>query len=165
MLLRVRQRLCGLQWYSDPSAKANKAKRDKKKEKLKLSFADEEEEDVGDKRPRDETPTPDVAAKKVKLTKNPNVDTSFLPDREREAKEREEREELRTQWLAQQERIKDETIEITYSYWDGSGHRKVVEVSAEWQSYPSVRRETTLLRSSASAVPRSQSCGGRVSTT
>lgn len=37
------------------------------------------------------------------------------------------REELRKTWLAEQERIKNEVIEITYSYWDGSGHRKVVE--------------------------------------
>jgi protein FAM50 len=62
--------------------------------------------------------------------KNPDVDTSFLPDREREERERTEREELRKEWLAQQERIKAEVIEITYSYWDGSGHRKTVEVSA-----------------------------------
>jgi protein FAM50 len=62
------------------------------------------------------------------LTKNPNVDTSFLPDREREEEERTERELLRKQWLQEQERIKNETIEITYSFWDGSGHRKVVEV-------------------------------------
>lgn len=60
--------------------------------------------------------------------KNPNVDTSFLPDREREAKEREEREELRKAWLEKQERVKNDIIEITYSYWDGSGHRKVVDV-------------------------------------
>jgi protein FAM50 len=65
---------------------------------------------------------------KRKLTKNPDVDTSFLPDREREAKEREEREDLRQGWLAKQERVKHEIIEITYSYWDGSGHRKVVDV-------------------------------------
>ncbi|KAI8580963.1 hypothetical protein K450DRAFT_235470 [Umbelopsis ramanniana AG] len=41
--------------------------------------------------------------------------------------ERIEREELRKQWLKRQEEIKDEDIEITYSYWDGSGHRKTVE--------------------------------------
>lgn len=65
---------------------------------------------------------------KRKFTKNPNVDTSFLPDREREEKERLERELLRKQWLAEQDRIKEEVIEITYSFWDGSGHRKTVEV-------------------------------------
>jgi protein FAM50 len=35
---------------------------------------------------------------------------------------------LRKQWLAEQDRIKEEVIEITYSFWDGSGHRKTVEV-------------------------------------
>jgi protein FAM50 len=70
----------------------------------------------------------DAAAKRVKLSKNPTVDTSFLPDREREQEERLQREALRKEWLAQQERAKAEDIEITYSYWDGSGHRKTVEV-------------------------------------
>lgn len=63
------------------------------------------------------------------MSKNPDVDTSFLPDRKREELERVERETLRKEWLAEQERIKAETIEITYSFWDGSGHRKSVEVS------------------------------------
>jgi len=64
--------------------------------------------------------------KRTKLRKNPNVDTSFLPDREREEAERKEREELRQEWLRKQEELKVEDIEITYSYWDGSGHRKSV---------------------------------------
>ncbi|KAK0558943.1 hypothetical protein OC844_004765 [Tilletia horrida] len=59
--------------------------------------------------------------------KNPNVDTSFLPDREREEQDRRQREELRQEFLRKQEELKRETVEITYSYWDGSGHRKVVK--------------------------------------
>jgi hypothetical protein len=43
--------------------------------------------------------------------------------------ERKERDALRKQWLTLQEETKNEDIEITYSYWDGSGHRKVVTVS------------------------------------
>lgn len=66
--------------------------------------------------------------KKAKLGKNPAVDTSFLPDRDREEVERKEREELRQEWLRKQEELKDEDIEVTYSYWDGSGHRKSVMV-------------------------------------
>lgn len=77
---------------------------------MKLSFDDEE----------DTQPT-------KRLSKNPDVDTSFLPDRYREEEERLDRENLRKQWLAEQERIKNETIEIVYSYWDGSGHRSTVE--------------------------------------
>jgi XAP5, circadian clock regulator len=57
------------------------------------------------------------------------VDTSFLPDRDREETERREREELRQEWLQQQEKIKNELIEITYSYWDGTGHRRSAMVS------------------------------------
>lgn len=60
--------------------------------------------------------------------KNPAVDTSFLPDRDREEEERRIREHLRQEWLKNQEIMKKEEIEITYSYWDGSGHRKSVKV-------------------------------------
>jgi len=69
--------------------------------------------------------------KRSRLKKNPNVDTSFLPDREREEAERKERERLRLEWLNKQEIIKKEEIEVVYSYWDGSGHRKSVTVSNE----------------------------------
>ena len=34
------------------------------------------------------------------------------------------REKLRLEWEQRQKLIKEEEIEITYSYWDGSGHRK-----------------------------------------
>ncbi|BEJ17847.1 hypothetical protein CspHIS471_0701150 [Cutaneotrichosporon sp. HIS471] len=104
---------------ADKISAAKKSKKDKKKKRAMVSFADEEE--VG--KTVEEAPSP----KRKKLLKNPEVDTSFLPDREREAQERTEREELRQKWLAEQERIKNEVIEITYSYWDGSGHRKTVE--------------------------------------
>lgn len=66
---------------------------------------------------------------RTKSIKNPAVDTSFLPDRDREEQERRMREDLRRKWLKEQETIKNEEIEVTYSYWDGSGHRKSVTVS------------------------------------
>ncbi|CAD7682945.1 unnamed protein product [Nyctereutes procyonoides] len=71
---------------------------------------------------------PEVSTKKRKLGKNPDVDTSFLPDRDREEEENRLREELRQEWEAKQEKIKSEEIEITFSYWDGSGHRRTVKV-------------------------------------
>lgn len=77
---------------------------------------------------------PGPAAKRLKL-KNPAVDTSFLPDRDREEQERVLREELRQKWLKDQEAIKKEDIEVTYSYWDGSGHRKSVTVSLNISIY------------------------------
>ncbi|MBA0799279.1 hypothetical protein Gohar_009805, partial [Gossypium harknessii] len=60
-----------------------------------------------------------------KFGKDPSVETSFLPDSEREAEEQAERERLRKQWVLEQEQIKNEPLEITYSYWDGAGHRRV----------------------------------------
>ncbi|KAF8983274.1 hypothetical protein CPC16_000918 [Podila verticillata] len=119
-------------------------KKKAKKVISKLSFADDEEEeesteqevkkrshskgkaiedDDSNKEEKDETPV----FKKSKFGKDPNIDTSFLPDREREEEERKVREELRQEWLKKQDEIKKETIQITYSYWDGSGHRKEVE--------------------------------------
>lgn len=47
---------------------------------------------------------------------------------EREAEEQAERERLRKQWLCEQEQIKNEPLQITYSYWDGTGHRRVIQV-------------------------------------
>eukprot|EP00184_Porphyridium_aerugineum_P002277 CAMPEP_0184697464 /NCGR_PEP_ID=MMETSP0313-20130426/4428_1 /TAXON_ID=2792 /ORGANISM="Porphyridium aerugineum, Strain SAG 1380-2" /LENGTH=341 /DNA_ID=CAMNT_0027156271 /DNA_START=35 /DNA_END=1060 /DNA_ORIENTATION=+ len=59
-----------------------------------------------------------------KLGKNPNVDTSFLPDRDRDLASKVMREKLKQEWMQEQERIKNEEIQITYSFWDGTGHRK-----------------------------------------
>uniref|UniRef100_A0A8C8R4H6 FAM50A/XAP5 C-terminal domain-containing protein n=1 Tax=Pelusios castaneus TaxID=367368 RepID=A0A8C8R4H6_9SAUR len=70
----------------------------------------------------------ELPPKKRKLGKNPDVDTSFLPDRDREEEENRLREELRQEWEAKQEKIKSEEIEITFSYWDGSGHRRTVKM-------------------------------------
>ncbi|KNC85219.1 hypothetical protein SARC_02595 [Sphaeroforma arctica JP610] len=67
-----------------------------------------------------------VSSKKAK--KDPSVDTSFLPDKEREDIENGIREKLAKTWLEKQKKIQDEPISITYSYWDGGGHRRVVQV-------------------------------------
>ncbi|KAK7467258.1 hypothetical protein VKT23_004315 [Stygiomarasmius scandens] len=108
-----------------------KVKKRKKTAKATLSFAMDDEgegEDgvnaSGRSTPREDSEEP--ASKRGKFRKNPNVDTSFLPDREREEAERKERERLRQEWLKKQEDMKQDDIEITYSYWDGSGHRKSV---------------------------------------
>ncbi|XP_074289177.1 protein XAP5 CIRCADIAN TIMEKEEPER-like [Silene latifolia] len=47
---------------------------------------------------------------------------------EREAEEHEERERLKRQWVIEQEMIKNTPLQITYSYWDGRGHRIVIKV-------------------------------------
>ncbi|XP_042507636.1 protein XAP5 CIRCADIAN TIMEKEEPER isoform X2 [Macadamia integrifolia] len=63
-----------------------------------------------------------------KYGKDPTVETSFLPDSVREAEEQAEQERLQKQWLCEQKQIKNEPLEITYSYWDGAGHRRVIQV-------------------------------------
>jgi hypothetical protein len=45
-------------------------------------------------------------SKKLKTKKNPFVDTSFLPDKERDEAEQRERYKLKLEWLKEQERIK-----------------------------------------------------------
>ncbi|KAF9526987.1 XAP5, circadian clock regulator-domain-containing protein [Crepidotus variabilis] len=115
---------------SELKEETKKAKKRKKTAKAKLSFAMEDEEG-GDEEPEDLKANDDEddeepRVKRSKLKKNPNVDTSFLPDRDREEAERKERESLRLEWIEKQEKMKKEDIEITYSFWDGSGHRKTV---------------------------------------
>ncbi len=113
-----------------------KVKKRKKAAKATLSFAMDDETGDGDSgldssgatKDKDSNGEDGPPAKRSKFRKNPNVDTSFLPDREREEAERRERERLRQEWLRRQEEIKQEDIEVTYSYWDGSGHRKSVTV-------------------------------------
>lgn len=98
--------------------------RKKKKEQQKiasLSFDPDEEEEVEEEIPKEEI---DMTGKKKRLGKNPDVDTSFLPDRDREEEENKLREQLRQEWEERQEKMKNEEIDITYSYWDGSGHRR-----------------------------------------
>ncbi|KAK6998143.1 protein FAM50A-A [Biomphalaria glabrata] len=128
-------------------AKEDKKKKDQQKITM-LSFdMDEEEEEAEasvDKEPdkeasdnsydaadfREEVKREETAEerkerkRKKRLGMNPEVDTSFLPDRDRDEEENQLRELLRQEWVATQERIKNEEITITYSYWDGSGHRR-----------------------------------------
>uniref|UniRef100_A0A3P9I7L6 Family with sequence similarity 50 member A n=1 Tax=Oryzias latipes TaxID=8090 RepID=A0A3P9I7L6_ORYLA len=94
--------------------KERKRKEEQKRKIASLSFNPEEEEEDTEE--------------EEKLGKNPDVDTSFLPDRDREEEENRLREELRQEWELKQEKIKNEEIEITFSYWDGSGHRKTVKM-------------------------------------
>ncbi|ELR20765.1 uncharacterized protein ACA1_055310 [Acanthamoeba castellanii str. Neff] len=91
--------------------------------KAKLSFAlDEEDEDGG------EESAENGQKDKKKPGKNPFVDTTFLPDREREEEERKIREQLSVEWEKEQEKVKNQMISVTYSYYDGTGHRRTVAV-------------------------------------
>ncbi|XP_071657392.1 protein FAM50A [Patagioenas fasciata] len=99
-------------------------KQEAKRKICSLSFSLEEPEE---EEPEEEE-APEEPPKRRKLGKDPCVDTSFLPDRDREEEENRLREELRQEWEAKQEKIKNEEIEITFSYWDGSGHRRTVKM-------------------------------------
>lgn len=94
--------------------KARKKRLKEKKQRMAtLSFVNEEEE-------QEEEELSAVPLSK----KDPTVDTAFLPDKQRDQKTQQERERLEREWKDAQERLKQEPLEITYSYFDGSGHRK-----------------------------------------
>ncbi|XP_069501573.1 protein FAM50A [Ambystoma mexicanum] len=131
--------------YKDLQLKLEKQREKERKKEQKrkiasLSFTieedaeeedeEEEEDDDEDLDLEEEIEKEEIPMKKKKknLGKNPDVDTSFLPDREREEEENRLREELRQEWEGKQEKIKSEEIEITFSYWDGSGHRRTVKM-------------------------------------
>lgn len=123
---------------------AKKARKKKLREKKKLlsglSFAGEEEEadllQEGEEHARTaEAKASSSASSALAATpaiisskKNPSVDTSFLPDTARDERIAAERKRLEQEWKEKQETIKKEKLEIVYSYWDGSGHRRNVVV-------------------------------------
>lgn len=149
---------------------AEKNKQKKQIQALSFSFNDEaEEEEVSDEAEEEieleikekelnkiekpdkkkwtdfnpDEPTPII---KKKIFKNPDVDTSFLPDREREEEENRLREQLRQEWVMQQAALKDQEIPITFSYWDGSGHRRSVVMKKGNSIYQFLQKCLELLR-------------------
>ncbi|KAJ8047213.1 Protein FAM50-like [Holothuria leucospilota] len=109
--------------------KGKKKKRKQKQATLSFKFEDDEEEEGNDDdREILKDDVEEKPVKKKRIGKNPDVDTSFLPDRDREEEEKKKREALRQEWMLKQESLKAEEIEITYSYWDGSGHRRSVKM-------------------------------------
>lgn len=110
---------------------AKQAEKNKQKRQIQaLSFNLDDEAEISDEDDAEESTTLEKAqcndSTNKKIKKNPDVDTSFLPDREREEEENKLREELRQEWARKQNALKEEEIEITFSYWDGSGHRRSV---------------------------------------
>lgn len=116
-----------------------KSIKEKKKRMAALSFAGDEEimeDDCVDSHVDDKSKpnggksnqsTTQINGSKIAIMKNPEVDTSFLPDQEREQRAQAERERLRKEWIDRQKEMKEEMLEITYSYWDGTGHRRTVQ--------------------------------------
>ena len=62
--------------------------------------------------------------KRKRFGKDLSVDTSFLPDDGKDEREREARESLRQEWLRTQEKLKNQTLDFEYVYWDGSPHQR-----------------------------------------
>ena len=82
-----------------------------------LSFADSEDSEDGP-----------AAGSKQKTKKNPFADTSCLQDAAREQQKQERRVQLVEEYEKEQDCIKEELISVTYSYWDGSGHRRQLQI-------------------------------------
>lgn len=120
-------------------AEKNRQKRQIQALSFDLAGEEEDSEESEEKEEIEELP-------KKKIRKNPDVDTSFLPDREREEEENKMREELRQEWAAKQSSLKEEEIDITFSYWDGSGHRKTVRMKKGNSVYQFLQRCLELLR-------------------
>ena len=126
-------------WHQRDQLKAKRSR--KAAQKSKLSFADddddeeeEEEEEEGEGGEQEGSERQQKKEGKGKprkfatLGKDPTVRADFLPDRDREREEEALREQLKREWSERQEAIKNEPLEITYSYWNGSGHRKTITV-------------------------------------
>eukprot|EP01071_Lankesteria_metandrocarpae_P011504 Lankesteria_metandrocarpae@DN544_c0_g1_i1.p1 len=70
----------------------------------------------------------DTAIGRKALGKDPSVFTEFLSDRDRDAARRSEREQLIKEYEEVEAHTKSELLEVTYSYWDGSGHRRAMRI-------------------------------------
>jgi len=99
------------------------------KRPLALTFSiddDEDEEGRGDGGDRTNVRDLPRLRESKKLFKDPSVRTDFLPDANRTLREEQERSRLKAEWTLLQDKKKNEEIEVVYSYWDGSGHRRSV---------------------------------------
>ncbi len=74
---------------------------------------------------------PDFVSVKKKLKKDPTVDTSFLPDTEREEHELKERERLRRSWLERQLAIKNEEFTLDFEFISDATRRGTVTVTID----------------------------------
>ncbi|KAL8442840.1 hypothetical protein Emed_007145 [Eimeria media] len=63
-----------------------------------------------------------------RIGKDPTVDTSYLPDKERDARLAAERQRLVEEYRQKEEAEKRRPLCVTYSYWDGTGHRRRIQV-------------------------------------
>eukprot|EP00931_Biecheleriopsis_adriatica_P092468 TRINITY_DN66272_c0_g1_i1.p1 TRINITY_DN66272_c0_g1~~TRINITY_DN66272_c0_g1_i1.p1 ORF type:complete len:358 (-),score=101.59 TRINITY_DN66272_c0_g1_i1:42-1115(-) len=115
------------QAIDDMIAETQRAEKEKKALRLKrtvkasqLSFEADDFEGSDD---NDEEDSDGEPAKK-KIGKDRTAKTDFLFDADREAELQRRKRELMVEYKKEQEVMKKEKLEVTYSYWDGSGHRR-----------------------------------------
>jgi len=110
--LEADQEAVNNQVHAEKEKKKKEKKRNKlhKKAKNLLSFGDEDE------------------GIEASVVKNPVVDTSFLPDKEREELDMKKSLEYKKEWIAEQEIIKKQVIQVEFSYWEGVAHERCVHV-------------------------------------
>ncbi|KAK9892079.1 hypothetical protein WA026_018280 [Henosepilachna vigintioctopunctata] len=128
---------------------AKEAERNKQKKQIQaLSFnlEDEVEEEEDSDSEESWKDSVDIERSVKRIRKDPTANTSFLPDREREEEDNRMREELRQLWVEQQKKLKEEDIDITFSYWDGSGHRRTIRVKKGNSIYQFLQKCLELLR-------------------
>jgi len=89
----------------------------------KLSFEDDDL-DVDDKDSQSNSDEEDDKPRRKHFGKNPSVNTSFLYDADREADLQRKKQALIKEYREGEDASKKEKLEVTYSYWDGSGHRR-----------------------------------------
>ncbi|EEB09116.1 xap-5-like protein [Schizosaccharomyces japonicus yFS275] len=92
-----------------------KRKKGSVKPGLSFTFQDEEDQTV-------------VVPKKRSIRRDPTVETSFLPDQEREIEELKKREELRKKWIKEQEELKEKIIFLPFAFFNGTNRRSYVKV-------------------------------------
>jgi len=119
LVVEERERQIALKLQEDKKRSEEEMKRKRKEKKRlkkyqnknKISFGDDEE--IVEEMP-----------KKKRLGKDLTVDTSFLPDDGKDDRDMELRNQLRVEWLEKQAKMKNQTLDFDYVYWDGSPHQR-----------------------------------------
>lgn len=104
-------------------------------DEFEFKNADDENKAIDDekhkkrKRKRMKKSSTKTGYEEVRVCKNPDVETGFLPDRERDEQRRREEEHRRAVREAEEAKEKAEMLTITYSYWTGEGNRDRITVT------------------------------------
>jgi len=99
----------------------------------KLSFQDDPDAEISESDGDDfDSDTEKVQKPRKTFGKDPGVNTSFLYDADREIALQQKKQDLIKEFHIGTEKVKAEKLDVTYSYWDGSGHRRNTIVEKGW---------------------------------